>query len=97
MMDAIYYVLRTGIHWKALPRVIGAGSSVHDRFQEWRRQGVFKTLWQAGLLAYDAHRGIQWQWQASNSRSKRRKGWCLAIVSSAFYTTKGSPQRASAN
>jgi hypothetical protein len=32
----------------------------------------------------------------SNSRSKRMKGWCLAIVSSAFYTTKAHPQRASA-
>jgi transposase len=64
MMDAIYYVLRTGIHWKALPRVIGAGSSVHDRFQEWRRQGVFTKLWQAGLLEYDARCGIRWQWQA---------------------------------
>jgi hypothetical protein len=30
---------------------------VHDRFQEWRRQGVFNKLWQAGLLEYDGFDG----------------------------------------
>lgn len=64
MMDAIYYVLRTGCQWKLLPRCIAAGSSAHDRFQEWREQGVFKALWQAGLFEYDALKGIDWEWQS---------------------------------
>jgi transposase len=64
MMDAIYYVLRTGIQWKALPTSVGAGSSVHDRFQEWQQAGVFRNLWAAGLRAYDAAKGIEWEWQA---------------------------------
>jgi len=64
MLDGIFYVLRTGIQWKALPRQIGAGSSVHDRFQEWRQAGVFRQLWAAGLLAYDSAQGIVWEWQA---------------------------------
>ena len=63
-MDAIYYVLRTGCQWKALPRSLGAASTVHDRFQEWRQAGVFKRLWQAGLLEYDQRVGIDWEWQA---------------------------------
>ena len=37
----IFYVLRTGMPWKALPRCLGAGSTVHDRFQKWRKAGVF--------------------------------------------------------
>jgi putative transposase len=41
---AIVYVLRTGIQWNALPRELGASSTVHDRFQEWEKQGVFKAL-----------------------------------------------------
>ncbi len=36
-MSAIFYVLRTGCQWNALP-----SSTVHDRFQEWRKAGVFK-------------------------------------------------------
>lgn len=47
-----------------MPRELGASSTVHDRFQEWEQAGVFKTLWQAGLNAYDELAGIQWQWQA---------------------------------
>ncbi len=44
--EAIVYVLRTGIQWNALPRELGASSTVHDRFQEWERaSGVFKALW----------------------------------------------------
>jgi transposase len=58
------YVLRTGIQWNALPRELGASSTVHDRFQEWERAGVFKALWQAGLQEYDELIGIQWEWQA---------------------------------
>lgn len=34
MMNAIYYILRTGCQWKALPGSYGAPSTVHDRFQE---------------------------------------------------------------
>lgn len=64
MLDAIFYVLRTGIQWKALPHHLGAGSSAHDRFQEWQRAGVFRQMWQAGLLEYDAVKGIAWEWQA---------------------------------
>lgn len=63
-MDAIYFVLRTGCQWKALPRSLGAGSTVHDRFQAWVEAGVFAALWKAGLLAYDERVGIDWEWQA---------------------------------
>ena len=63
-MDAIFYVLRTGCQWKALPCSLGAASTVHDRFQEWRKAGVFERMWQAGLLKYDETVGIEWEWQA---------------------------------
>ncbi|MEL7306232.1 MAG: IS5 family transposase [Myxococcota bacterium] len=61
---AIYYVLRTGIQWKALPRALGAASTVHDRFQEWTRAGVFERLWASGLVEFDASVGLNWTWQA---------------------------------
>jgi putative transposase len=62
--EAIVYVLRTGIQWNALPREMGASSTVHDRFQEWEQAGVFQALWQAGLSAYDEFQGIEWEWQS---------------------------------
>jgi len=61
---AIVYVLRTGIQWNALPVELGASSTVHDRFQEWEREGFFEELWGAGLAEYDELEGIEWEWQA---------------------------------
>lgn len=61
---AIVYVLRTGIQWNALPRELGASSTIHDRFQEWEQAGFFKALWQAGLSVYDQLQGLEWEWQA---------------------------------
>jgi len=63
-MSAIFYVLRTGCQWNALPRSLGASSTVHDRFQEWRLAGVFKRMWIDGLSVYDKKTGIDWKWQA---------------------------------
>jgi len=63
-MSAIFYVLRTGCQWNALPRSLGASSTVHDRFQEWRKAGVFKRMWTDGLAMYDKKTGIDWKWQA---------------------------------
>jgi putative transposase len=64
MMTAIFYVMRTGMQWNALPRSLSPHSTAHDRFQEWRAAGVFERLWQEGLYAYDELVGIDWEWQA---------------------------------
>lgn len=63
-MDGIFYVLRTGCQWKALPRGLGAASTVHDRFQQWVKGGVFRRLWQEGLLEFDSRVRLDWEWQA---------------------------------
>lgn len=64
MFAAIIYVLRTGIQWNALPRELGASSTVYDRFRWWESQGFFQRLWQAGLAEYDELAGIGWDWQS---------------------------------
>lgn len=63
-MDAIFYVLRTGCQWKALPRCLGSGSTAHDYFQKWVADGVFETLWSLGLEEYDVIEGIDYRWQS---------------------------------
>jgi len=60
---AVFFI--DGNNYRAFrPRQMGAASTVHDRFQEWQRQGVFKRMWEAGLQAYDETKGIEWTWQA---------------------------------
>ena len=63
-MTAICYILHTGCQWKALPRHLGAKSTVHARFQLWVRLGIFLKLWILGLLCYDQKRHLHWQWQS---------------------------------
>ena len=64
IFTAIFYILRTGIQWKALPRTLGASSTVHDRFQEWESQDLFLKLWAKGLHQYDELKGLDWEWQS---------------------------------
>lgn len=64
VLEGIFYVLRTGIQWKALPAEYGSASSIHQYFSEWAEAGFFLTLWQEGLLAYDQMRGLGWEWQS---------------------------------
>ncbi len=44
VLDGIFYVLRTGCQWKAVPPEFGSGSSLHRYFQRWVKRGVFKDL-----------------------------------------------------
>lgn len=63
-LNAIFYVLRTGCQWNALPRCLGASSTVHDRFQLWVEQGGFERMWELGLEQYAEEIGIDWAWMA---------------------------------
>ena len=64
-MDAIFFVLRTGMQWNGLNATgICSSSSAYRRFREWIDAGVFEQFWQLGLLAVDALEGINWSWLA---------------------------------
>jgi len=63
IFSAIFYILRTGIQWRALPRGFGvAPTTVHARFQQWCADGLFARLHAASLEAYDGAWGIDWLW-----------------------------------
>src|SRR5690349_24979101 len=62
MLGAMLYVLRTGIQWNALPRAIGASTTVYDRFRAWEQAGVCDRLWAAGLGEFDGLVGTDWGW-----------------------------------
>ena len=69
--DAIWYVLWTGCQWKALHRDwFGVSSSVvHERFQRWRRMGLFEKLMKRMAEYYAREQGgIDWKWQAMDSK-----------------------------
>jgi putative transposase len=63
-MTAILYVLHNGLKWSALPNSLGAKSTIHDRFQEWREADVFKNIWAASLELLHYLEGINLEWQS---------------------------------
>jgi transposase len=70
--NAIWYVLWSGCQWKALHRDwFGVSASViHERFQTWRRMGVFEKLMKRLVEYYAKERGgVGWKWQAMDSKS----------------------------
>lgn len=62
--DAIFYRLRTGCQWKAIPKSLAPGSTAHAYFQEWVQLGIFARLWQIALKLYDDLVGLDWRWQS---------------------------------
>ena len=64
VLEGIFYVLRTGCQWKAVPEKYGCSSSIHRYFQEWGEAGFFEKIWGLGLEKYDELEGIGWQWQS---------------------------------
>src|SRR5919204_2781465 len=46
LTEAIFYVLRPGIQWQAVPREhFGPPSTVYSYFAQWVKAGVFAQLW----------------------------------------------------
>ncbi len=72
VVNAIWYVLWSGCQWKAVHRDwFGVSSSViHERFQSWRKMGIFEKLMKRMVEYYaKARGGIGWRWQAMDSKS----------------------------
>jgi putative transposase len=70
-LNGIWYVLWTGCQWKAVHKDwFGVCSSViHERFQKWRRAGMFKKIMRIMAKFYAKRRKIKWKWQSIDSKS----------------------------
>ncbi|HSG42302.1 MAG TPA: IS5 family transposase [Anaerolineales bacterium] len=72
VLNGIWYVLWTGCQWKAIHRSwFGACSSViHERFQTWRKAGIFNQVLFEMVQFYAARLGIGWEWQSIDSGTR---------------------------
>jgi transposase len=43
-IEAVLYVARTGIPWRAMPAEFGGWDAVYNRFRRWERRGVWRQL-----------------------------------------------------
>jgi|Laugrefa1bdmlbdn_1035148.scaffolds.fasta_scaffold28018_1 putative transposase len=65
-LNGVYYLLRTGIQWNALPKCFGSYSAVHRLFQKLQTMHFFEKLWHKELQQYELVHGLQLENQASD-------------------------------
>ena len=53
VLNGIFWVLRTGAPWRALPEGYGPYTTCYNRFVRWRKAGVFDRIMSAMTEAYD--------------------------------------------
>jgi len=70
-INGIYYLLKTGIHWKALPRCFGSTSAVHRLFQSLIQLNFFQQLWYNELKFYNQIHGLNLERQAIDCSHKK--------------------------
>lgn len=70
-LNGIYYLLKTGIPWNALPRCFGSSSAIHRLFQRLIAVGFFQQLWTNELVNYDKIHGLSLDKQAMDCAHKK--------------------------
>ena len=53
IINAMFYVLRAGSPWRDLPERYGPYTTVYNRFNRWRKAGIWDRLMDAIVKAHD--------------------------------------------
>ena len=53
VLNGIFWVLRTGAPWRDLPERYGPYTSAYNRFNRWRKAGIWDRLMDSIVKAYD--------------------------------------------
>ena len=53
MLDGIFWVLRSGSPWRDVPERYGPYTTVYNRFNRWRKAGVWDRLMDAIIKVHD--------------------------------------------
>ena len=92
IMNAIFYVLRTGMPWCDLPERYGPYTTAYNRFNRWSRRGIWKRIFDTlasksrdSLYLIDstivkAHRAASGAKGAKGGRKIRRSASVAAVV-----------------
>jgi transposase len=52
-LNGIFYILRSGSPWRDLPQRYGPYTTVYNRFNRWRKAGIWDRLMDAVVKAHD--------------------------------------------
>ena len=60
-VEGIIWVLTTGAQWNEVPAKYGSGRTCWRRFTQWKKQGVWKKIWQHLLVMLDRDNKLTWE------------------------------------
>jgi transposase len=66
MLEAIFWIHRTGAPWRDLPEEYGNWSTVYERFRRWRQSGMFQKLVDALAAAARKAEKIDFEFSAAD-------------------------------
>ena len=85
VLNGIFWRLRTGAPWADIPERYGPYTTCVNRFNRWRKAGVWDRILQAGSKAYDGDiqmidsSSIRVHQHAANGQKKRRDPVAWAV------------------
>jgi len=77
-LEGIFFIIKTGIQWKFLPREFGKVSTVHGKFRKWINAGVFKGIMDKAKVVYALSLSEPITWfalDASHSKAPLAHNW----------------------
>lgn len=75
-INGIYFLLKTGIHWNAIPRCFGSSSAIHRLFQKLIEFGFFQQFWAHEIEQYDIIHGLNLSKQAADCAHRKSPLGC---------------------
>lgn len=60
-VEGIIWILTTGAQWNEVPAKYGSGRTCWRRFTQWKKQGVWKKMWQKLLIMLDRQDKLTWE------------------------------------
>src|SRR6516162_7046737 len=101
VLNGIFWALRTGAPWRDLPERYGPYTSAYNRFNRWRKAGIWDHLMDAVVKAYDGNlqmidSSIVRVHQHASGAKKRVEivAWAEAGVASPRKSMRGSTPKA---
>lgn len=61
MINGILWVLKTGAPWRDVPERYGPWQTVYTRFNQWRKQGIWKRLFKQLQQQAEIEGQIDWE------------------------------------
>ena len=61
--DGVYFILRTGCQWNAVPDCYPPSSTLHRHYQQWSQNGIIDRFWKRTKEMYDEYVGFDLEYQ----------------------------------